>query len=183
MMRDIVRKLGVTSAKSAALVGIMAATVECGKLALAFLPNVEVVTLLLAVYGYTFGYLGVLAAFVFVFIEPLIYGFGPWVVSYLIYWPLVALIFCVLGRKGIRSRIFITAIAVGLTVLFGVLSSVVDVVLFLGVNAHFFANLGLYYIRGIVFSAVQIACNAVLFPILFEFLIRKLGIIKRRMSV
>ena len=168
-MRDIVRKLGVTSAKSAALVGIMAATVECGKLALAFLPNVEVVTLL--------------AAFVFVFIEPLIYGFGPWVVSYLIYWPLVALIFCVLGRKGIRSRIFITAIAVGLTVLFGVLSSVVDVVLFLGVNAHFFANLGLYYIRGIVFSAVQIACNAVLFPILFEFLIRKLGIIKRRMSV
>ena len=181
-MKNTLRKLGITSAKAVSLVGIMAATVECGKLALSALPNVEVVTLLLAVYGYTFGYLGVAAAFVFVLIEPLIYGFGPWVVSYFIYWPLVAFVFCVLGRKKIRSRIITTAVAVGLTILFGMLSSVIDVALYLGVNVHFFSNLGLYYIRGIVFYGVQIACNAVLFPLLFEFLVRKLGIIKGRMS-
>ena len=38
-------------ARAAALVGIMAATVECGKLALSFLPNVEVVTLLIALFS------------------------------------------------------------------------------------------------------------------------------------
>ena len=181
-MKSTLRKLGITSAKAVSLVGIMAATVECAKLALSALPNVEVVTLLLAVYGYTFGYLGVAAAFVFVIIEPLIYGFGPWFLSYLIYWPTVALVFCVLGKKKIHSRVIATSIAVGLTVLFGVLSSVIDVALYLGVNSHFFYNLGLYYIRGMVFNCVQIACNAVLFPLLFEFLIRKLGIIKGRMS-
>ena len=181
-MKKMSGKLGITSAKTIALVGIMAATVECGKLALSFLPNIEVVTLLLAVYGYVFGYLGVFAAFVFVSFEPLIYGFGPWVVSYFIYWPLVAFVFCILGRKKIHSRIISTSFAVGLTVFFGILSSAVDVALYLGVNSYYFSNLALYYVRGIVFCSVQIVCNAVLFPLLFEFLVRKLDIIKGRMS-
>ncbi len=63
-------------ARIIALIGIMAATVECSKLALSFLPNIEVVTFLLALYGYTFGIYGVAAAFVFVSIEPIIYVFG-----------------------------------------------------------------------------------------------------------
>ena len=67
-------------AYNVALVGIMAATVECGKLALAVLPNIEVVTILLALYGYVFGIYGIAAAFIFVSIEPLIYGFNTWVI-------------------------------------------------------------------------------------------------------
>ena len=39
------------AARVVALVGIMAATLECGKLVLSFLPNIEVVTLLCALYG------------------------------------------------------------------------------------------------------------------------------------
>ena len=46
-------------ARQVALVGIMAATMECGKLALSFLPNIEIVTLLHALYGYAFGALGI----------------------------------------------------------------------------------------------------------------------------
>ena len=78
-------KTNFINAKSLALVGIMAATVECGKLALSFLPNVEVVTILLALYGYVFGWYGVIAAGVFVCIEPLIWGMGRWVITYIIY--------------------------------------------------------------------------------------------------
>jgi hypothetical protein len=37
---------GMIGARTVALVGIMAATLECGKLVLSFLPNVEVVTIL-----------------------------------------------------------------------------------------------------------------------------------------
>ncbi len=128
-------------AKTVAFVGVMAATLECGKLALSFLPNVEVVTLLCALYGYVFGWLGVAAAVVFVCVEPLIYGFGSWILTYIIYWPLVAFIFMLLSRRGVKNRLILTAVAVGLTVLFGVLSSVIDTAFFLGVNGAYFKNM------------------------------------------
>ena len=182
-MGEIGSKKKYSLTKQIALVGIAAATVECGKLALAFLPNIEVVSILLAVFGYVFGYSGVLAAAVFVCIEPLIWGFGSWVVTYFIYWPALALVFCLLGKSKLGSRWISTGVAVAMTLFFGILSSVIDVLLLMGVTPHFFSNLLLYYARGIVFYAVQITCNTVLFFTLFEFLTKKLGIIKRRMSL
>lgn len=164
----------MSNAKAVALVGIMAATIECGKLALSFLPNVEVVTLLTAIFGYVFGWLGVAAALVFVCIEPLIYGFGSWVITYFIYWPLVAIIFMLLGRRGVKNRWLLTAVALGLTLFFGLLSSVIDSAFYLGINRHYFTNLCLYYLRGVVFYLVQLACNAALFPTLFLYLVQKL---------
>ena len=164
-----------SAAKSLALVGISAATVECAKLVLASLPNVEVVTLLLALYGYCFGALGAVAAVVFVCIEPLIWGFGPWVITYVIYWPIIALVFWLLRKIKVKNRWIITAVAVLLTALFGVFSSLVDVGLFTGFFDKFFERFAVYYARGFVFYAVQIGCNAVLFPLLFPFLSEKLG--------
>lgn len=170
-------------AKAIALVGISAATIECAKLVLAFLPNVEVVTLLTALYGYVFGWLGVLASVVFVCIEPLIYGVNTWVVTYFIYWPLVAFIFMTLRRARVKNRWILTAAAVGLTVLFGILSSVVDTAIMLGVNEYFFKNLVIYYLRGAVFYLIQIVTNAIVFPLLFTLLAQKLKLIKRNMRV
>ena len=168
-------------ARRIALVGIMAATIECGKLALSFLPNVEVVTILTALYGYTFGYLGIIASVVFVCIEPLIYGFNLWVVSYFLYWPFVAFVFMLLARARIRSRWIATLAAVILTAWFGVLTSLVEVGLLSGFFENFFYRFGIYYMRGIVFYAVQITTNAVLFPLLFRFLADKLLHIKGQM--
>ena len=91
-------------AKSAALIGIMAATIECVKIALAFIPNVEGVTFLIALYSFVFGWHGVVAALVFVCIEPLIWGFGSWVITYFIYWPTLGMVFLFLGRRGIKNR-------------------------------------------------------------------------------
>ena len=130
----------MSAAQKVALVGIMAAAVECAKLALAAIPNVEIVTLLLALFGYSFGYLGVLAAAVFVCIEPVIWGFGSWMVSYFIYWPLVALVFLLLNRARVKNRFVLAGVAVLLTVFFGVLTSLVDVGLFMGRFDNFFYN-------------------------------------------
>ena len=170
----------LSGAKAIALVGVTAATVECAKLALSALPNVEVVTLLLALYGYVFGWYGVTAAVVFVSIEPLIYGFGTWLPSYFIYWPLVAIVFMLLGKIKLKSRWLITVVAVGLTFLFGILTSLIDVGLLSGNFDNFFYRFGLYYARGIVFYAIQIACNAVLFPCFFLFLADKLSVMRRQ---
>ena len=182
-MKFTVKNGEVLNARSIALVGIMAATLECGKLALSFLPNIEVVTILCALYGYVFGIYGIIATAVFVCIEPLIYGFGSWIITYFIYWPLVALVFMLLRKKGVKSRLWLTVIAVVLTVGFGVISSIIDTAFYLGINKNYLSNLVLYYVRGIVFYIVQIACNAVLFPTLFLFLADKLEKIKPNISI
>ena len=162
------------AAKRIAFVGIAAATIECAKLALAFLPNVEVVTLLTALYGYSFGWLGVLSAIVFVCIEPLIWGVNTWVVLYFIYWPLVACIFMILGKAKVKNRWIITLTVVVLTVFFGLLSSFIDVGLFSGYFDNFFYRFSVYYLRGLPFYLAQIATNAVVFPLLFLFISQKL---------
>ena len=161
----------------------MAATLECGKLVLSFLPNIEVVSILTALYGFVFGWSGVLASFIFVMIEPLIWGFGPWFITYLIYWPTLAFLFMYLGRRKIENRWVILAIILGLTVGFGILSSIIDVALYIGINKHYFSNLILYYIRGIGFYLTQICCNAVLFLLVFKPLKDRLCQIKGRLMI
>lgn len=173
------KKRKASVARSVATVGILAATVECGKLALAALPNIEVVTLLLALYGYCFGWVGIAASVVFVCIEPLIWGINTWVVTYFLYWPLVSAVFFIFGRSGVRSRVVLTASALLLTFWFGVLSSLVDVGLFMGYFDNFFYRFGIYYARGVWFYVAQLACNAVLFPLCFlplEKRVRKLKV-------
>ena len=161
-----------------ALVGMMAATIECAKLALAVIPNVEAVSLLIALYSYVFGWAGVLAAVVFVCIEPLVWGFGTWVVSYFIYWPLFGVVFFILGRMKIKNRFTITFIAVISTFLFGILTSLVDIGLFSGSFDRFFYRFGIYYARGIVFYVVHITSNLIIFLLLFPILVKVLKDIK-----
>ncbi len=205
-------------ALACATVGIMAATLECVKLALAALPNVEAVTLFSAIFGYCFGVLGVIASLVFVMIEPLIWGFGSWFVTYLIYWPTLTAVFAFLGRRarrGIRASaaaplfhqdggageafaeagegsgdpvmksdsgkkngyptslvIASTAIALAMTFLFGVLSSLIDVGLFSGSYDNFLYRFAIYYARGVWFYVAQFVTNLIVFPLLFAPLTR-----------
>ena len=167
-------------ALNAALVGVMAATLECAKLALSAIPNVEVVTLLIALYSTVFGWLGVASAVIFVAIEPLIWGFGSWVISYLLYWPLVAIVFLLLKKVGIKNRWALTGIAVLLTFFFGVLTSLVDIGLFSGTYDEFFKRFFIYYSRGVYFYLIQIASNAILFPYVFQYLMEKLTLVKNK---
>lgn len=177
------KQLAITSAKQVAFIGVMAATIECAKLVLAVLPNIEVVTILCALYGYTFGIYGIWAAVIFVCIEPLIWGLGSWVITYALYWPLVAFIFMILSKRRVKNRIILTLSAVGLTIFFGLLSAVVDTAFFVGINEYYFKNILIYYLRGIGFYATQIATNAVLFPTLFLFLVSKLTRIRSMMRI
>ena len=171
-----------SSAHRVALVGICAAIIECAKLALTSLPNIEAVTLLVALFGYSFGGAGVLASILFVCIEPLIWGVNTWVVSYFLYWPALALLFAFLRRAGVKNRFILTLAAVISTAWFGVLTSLIDVGLFTGYYDNFFYRFGIYYTRGLPFYATQILTNAVLFPTLFKFLSAKLEKIQPRVN-
>ena len=86
------------SAKRIALAALFAALVSGGKLALMFIPNVEVVSILLAVAGYCFGALFSLSvSLVFCTVETALWGFNTWVILYFVYWPLVSLLFGLIG--------------------------------------------------------------------------------------
>ena len=70
----------------------MVATLEVAKFALSFLPNVELVTLLIMLYTLYFGRKIIYVIPVFVLIEGIVWGFGIWWIMYLYLWPLLALI-------------------------------------------------------------------------------------------
>ena len=96
---------------------------------------------------------------------------------------LIRMLPLVLVRRKIENRWVILAIILGLTVGFGILSSIIDVALYIGINRHYFSNLILYYIRGIGFYLTQICCNAVLFLLVFKPLKDRLCQIKGRLMI
>ena len=160
----------VFTTKKLALIAVMTATLSAGKFALMALPNVEVVTVLCALYGYCFGWMGLIATSLFVLIDTFIFGVGSWVLTYVIYWNIVCLIYWILKRFEISNIVLITFIAAVLTTFFGVLSALIDVGLFSGIKGDFFAKFAIYYTRGAVFYITQIVTNIVVFPCLFPIL-------------
>lgn len=87
-------------AKDIAAVAVMTALLIGGQFVLSPVAGVEVVTVLLAAFSFSYGVrAGVLAATAFALLRCFIFGFYPSViVLYLIYYPLFALIFGLLGR-------------------------------------------------------------------------------------
>ena len=171
---------GRSAALTVATVGVSAAVIEGGKLALMALPNIEVVTLFVALFSYVFGAAGVLSAVVFVLIEPMLWGFGAWTIGYFIYWPIVAVVFMIYGQLRLENRYILTGTAVILTVIFGLLTSFVDLVFYSQSFDNFFARYFAYYAQGAVFYALQISCNAVLFFLVFKYLASKIKKFRER---
>lgn len=162
--------VAVSAMFSALLVG--------GKLALAVLPNIEVVTLIIAVCAYVWGLAVALPAVnVFIAVDMAIWGVNTWVISYLIHWNIVALCFWLLGKvqtdRKVLTVLFATVLAVVLSALFGVLTSAIDTMVgFTGEGFFVDFDNWLYrfavmYVAGISFYITQIVCNLALFAVAF----------------
>lgn len=164
--RKVARK-SLSVAKKICICAVATALLSGGKMALAAIPNVEVVTLLCAVYGYSLGILGIVSVLAFVIIEVLIWGFGTWVFSYFLYFPFVCAFFMLLRPLTKSRRIIPTVLAFILTVYFSFLTSFVDVTLFYYFD-DFWLRFWIYFARGIPFYITQIVCNLILFPLLFS---------------
>ena len=168
------------TAKGIATIAVMAATLSGGKMVMSVLPNIEPVTILIALYATVFGFAYVLpATAVFVVLDVLVYGFNTWVVSYFIYWPLVAFTFALVNKKpkGVWANVLT---AVLLTLFFGVLTSLVDVGLFMGSFDQFWQRFGVMYARGIPFFATHVVSNFALFLICYKPLCKALTKTKKQ---
>ena len=148
-----------------------------GKAALAVLPNVEVVTILIAVCSYVWGFAVALPCVnVFIMIETSIWGINTWVISYLIHWNTVAICFCLIGKLKVKSNLtivaFSTLCAAVLCTTYGLLTSLVDTLI--GFSGGFFVDASNFgyrfaaiYTAGFPFYVTQIVTNVVLFIVGF----------------
>ena len=145
-----------------ALIGLMSAALTAGKLALSFLPNVEIVTLLFMVYTAVLGPRRALAAsFVFSTTEILLYGFATWLLGYYLYWPLLILITYLL-QSTIDSEYGFALLGglAGLT--FGAFFALIES-LFYGYVYGFS-----YWLRGLPFDVIHGVANFIIVLLLYR---------------
>jgi len=163
------------------LMAILSATLTAGKLALSYLPNIEIVTLMLMIYTVT---LGVKRSFaisvVFVLTECLIYGFNSWTVMYFLIWPLLVVLTGLLQPLFDRIRfggekVWLQYVgqSVGYVLLagvygfaFGFLCAVVEAAFF-GASRGYFNYLFAYWMSGIPFDVTHAVSNVIIAAVLF----------------
>ncbi len=137
-----------------ALSGILGAILLVSQIALAPLPNIEVVSVLVVLFTLVLGrYVGYTLA-VFILLEGLVYGFGLWWFSYLYIWTILAILaFCF---RKMESRLGWALLCGFYGLLFGTLSSFPTFVL------SGFAVGVAYILSGIPFDLIHAAANFLL---------------------
>jgi len=168
----------MSATKRICLLAVLTATLTGGKMAIPF-PNIEIVTLLFVVYALVFGWRNtIIVSIAFVLIEILIFGFFIWwVLLYAVHWPLLVTAVAFLPRKREKGRI-VAAIVIGivLTMLFGVLSTFIEVVFLMDAigSGMFWELFGFRYMGGTGFFAAHIIGNTIILirivPVLYRVL-------------
>lgn len=134
-----------------ALLGMLGAIAYVGQVALSFLPNIEVVSVLFLVYTKIFGKKALFPIYVFVLLEGIFWGFGSWWIMYLYVWAVLWGITMLLRRND--SAVFWAVINGAFGLVFGALCSITQGVMF-GIGSGF-----AYFISGIPFDIVHCIGN------------------------
>ncbi len=160
-----------------ARVALMAGMLTAFKFALSFIPNVEVVTVLIIVFASAWGLRYALpATLVFCAVEVAIYGsagYPSWIILYFIYWPLLAVVSWACLRK--KQRVWLaTIIGVVGSVLFGVMSACTDTLCVIGLipDENLASYWLLYYVRGLWFDLVHVVSSFVTIIALYGGLVK-----------
>lgn len=146
--------------KDIVICGIFAAVLFVTQVALAVLPNIELVSLLVIVYTLVFGQRTIPMIYTFALLEGLIYGFGIWWVMYLYVWTILYLI--VRCFRNNENSVFWAVVGGFYGLGYGVLCSI----------PYFFAG-GFgggiaWWIRGIPYDIMHGAGNFLVILLLFK---------------
>ena len=153
---------GKIKAKDVAYLGVMVALLEIAKVALAVIPNVELVSLLLIVFTRVMGRKTYLVTLGYAVIECLMWGMGTWVIMYLYVWPILVLAIRILDRLHIESSFAYSVVSGAFGLLFGAFSSLTYVAIggwSMGMS---------WWISGIPFDLIHGVSNFVICLILYK---------------
>ena len=140
--------------------GILSAVLLAAHVSLGFLPNIEIVTLLILVYTLVFRKKVFFIIYIFVFLEGLIYGFGLWWINYLYVWSIQALI-TLLFRKN--DSVWFWSILSGIYgITFGALCTIPYFAIG-GISGAF-----AYWTSGLLFDIIHCISNFIVCLVLFK---------------
>lgn len=161
------------NARRLALLGILTAVLLGGQVALAALPNVEIVSLLVILYSLLLGRQVFLIIYAFALLEGCLYGFGLWWVSYLYVWTLLAIIALAL-RQAEALALFWAILSGFFGLAFGALCALPYLV-----TGGIAAAIS-YWLAGLGFDLIHCAGNFLVCLLLFRPLYRLLSRLLRR---
>ncbi|HHV46550.1 MAG TPA: hypothetical protein GXX53_06600 [Tissierellia bacterium] len=141
------------NSKDIVLIGILSATITAGKLALSFIPNIEVVTLLFIAYTIVFGYRKTMfVSLIFTTTEIFIYGLNTWLLVYYFIWPFLILLTEIM-KKAVKSEY-------GYAVLGGIFGYAFGFFFAIGESLFYGIAYGwAYWIRGLLFDLIHGTSN------------------------
>lgn len=149
-----------SKAKEIVIMGMMTAASFAGQIAMSFLPNIEIVTLLFILYTLLLGKKVFLVIYAFVLLEGIFYGFGLWWLNYLYIWTILAIV--VLIFRNQQSVWFWSIVSVFYGLSYGALCSIIY--LFIGgINTAF-----AYWVSGLGFDVIHCIGNVVVCLILYK---------------
>ncbi|NLF26621.1 MAG: hypothetical protein GX592_01885 [Clostridiales bacterium] len=148
------------SSRELVVLGLSTALLFAVQIALAALPNIEMVSLLIVLYTRRFRWKTLLIIYAFALLEGAFYGFGFWFINYLYVWTILwsAALLLAPMRETLGWVVFLAAYGL----FFGVLCSIPY--LFVGGPA---TMLG-YILSGIPFDLVHAAGNAAVAAAFFK---------------
>lgn len=151
---------------------MMSAIIFVAQVALRFIPNVELVSLLIILYTLVFKKKTLYIIYVFVILEGLLYGFGLWWFSYLYVWTILFIIVMIFRKS---SNVFLWTIISGIYGLsFGAFFTIPY--FFMGGFPSAFA----YWVNGIPFDIIHCISNIIVTLILFKPLYSLINLINNR---
>lgn len=143
-----------------ALFGVLGALTFALQVAMAPLPNIEPVSLLVMIFAVVFGWKSLYPVYVFVVMEILFYGISTWNIYYLYVWTVLALA-AILMRKT-ESPLAWALLSGVFGLFFGALCGIVDI--FIGG----FAYAGAKWVSGIPFDLLHCGGNFGIALIMFK---------------
>lgn len=150
----------------------LSAILLIGQVGMSYLPNIEIVSLLIYIYTQIYRRKTFFIIYVFVLLEGCIYGFGLWWFGYLYIWSVLALIVLRSGRQ--QTSVIMTAVILGAYGLsFGMLYALPYFIA--GGWAAGFS----YWVSGIPFDLLHCAGNVAVSLICYRPLRTLLGKLKR----
>ena len=154
------------------LFGMLGALTFALQVAMAPLPNIEPVSLLVMLFAVTFGWKSLYCVYTFVAMEVLFYGLGLWNVNYLYIWTVLAVAAILLRKMEPALGWALVSGVFGLA--FGALCGIVDV--FIGGFGYAAAK----WVSGIPFDLLHCGGNFVIALILWKPLRNLLDRLKTR---
>ena len=142
------------------LFSVLGALTFAAKYVMAFLPNIEPVSLCVMLYAVTFGVKALYPIYLYVLMELLFYGLGTWNVMYLYIWPVLGLIAYAFRKMEHPLEWAILSGSFGL--LFGALCMPVDMLI------GGFAYAAAKWISGIPFDIAHCIGNFTIALVLFN---------------